>query len=164
MPLFDIPGWSVTAAPIPESTMQVSKKRKRPVSNTDKVQSAEVNLEKLLKRLKGKSGAGDDGVSKGDGKKEGQAGKKKNREKQPGAADQRRKSISLPKHPQAVDKDTISSPRAPKRSKTKHEGTESKPGPSSAPLVKRKSREVSGTGLTALQQGMKQSLDGARFR
>jgi len=46
MVLFDVPGWSVPGAPVAVP----SKKRKRP-QGLDQMQSATVNVEKLMKRL-----------------------------------------------------------------------------------------------------------------
>ena len=53
MPLFDVPGWSVTADPVVD---QASRKRKRHSEDSERVSGAEVNFDKLVKKLKGKTG------------------------------------------------------------------------------------------------------------
>ncbi|KAF8076251.1 ribosomal RNA-processing protein 8 [Lyophyllum atratum] len=163
MPLFDIPGWSVTSPPITESSSQ-SKKRKRPASDTHKLQSAEVNLEKLVKKLKGGSSVDDQG--KHGEKKRGQMGllggkQKAEKQKAKSKADavKGQKKISRPRPLKATETDSALPLRPAKRGKTEHT-VES----SSAVASTRKSLDSSTSGLTALQQGMKQSLDGARFR
>jgi len=156
----------VTSPPITESSSQ-SKKRKRPASDTHKLQSAEVNLEKLVKKLKGSSSVDDRGKHRE--KKRGQMGPlggKQKAEKQKAkskvdAVDGQKKIISRPMPLKATEKDSALSPRPGKRGKTKHTA-ESSSYLAVAPM--RKSLDSSTSGLTALQQGMKQSLDGARFR
>lgn len=166
MALFDIPGWSVSAPPVAESSQQVSKKRKRPASDSDKLQSAEVNLEKLVKRLKGK-GTDTKSVGKGKGKEKAdkkkevkQAKKSKAQRAADAESEAKKKTISRPMPLKAIDKDSITSERPAKRQRTKLAVAEA----SSTPSPVKKVDGGSTDGLTALQKGMKQSLDGARFR
>lgn len=165
MALFDIPGWTVSAPPLAESSRHVSKKRKRPASDGDKLQSAEVNLEKLVKRLKGKGDAETRGSK---GKEKEKAGKKTEmkREKKSKAqtvdTEVKKKTISRPMPLKAMDRTSISSERPAKRQKTKPVVTEASSRSSLSPT--KKVDGDSTDGLTALQKGMKQSLDGARFR
>ena len=54
MPIFDVPGWSLSSDPATEAG---SRKPKRPPSDTgseSQIHSAEINLEKLVKKLTGK--------------------------------------------------------------------------------------------------------------
>lgn len=53
MALFDVPGWSVPAAAQPSPSSSNTKKRKRPSAAGDpgKLQTAEINMEKLMKKL-----------------------------------------------------------------------------------------------------------------
>lgn len=157
MALFDIPGWSVTTAPVTETSKTESKKRKRPSSESDRLQSAELNLEKLVKRLKGKPASNRDVVPPREAKTSTGKKKEKKRGKNAGASEETKKTISRPKPLKAAEKGSIPSPRANKKIKTNHEATET----ASSTNITFVSQEA---GLTARQQGMKQSLDGARFR
>ncbi|RDB22865.1 hypothetical protein Hypma_010341 [Hypsizygus marmoreus] len=168
MALFDVPGWTMPAKPVAESSNQVSKKRKRPASlDADKLQAAEVNLDKLVKRLKGNSSEASKSAqtpnrgeisasSKGD-----RQGKKTKKAKPKASSGAEKKEISWPKPLQPTDKDLALLARPTKKAKTKHMVETSTPPPPAAVSKKAKGLAAS---LTALQQGMKQSLDGARFR
>ncbi|KAK7049664.1 25S rRNA (adenine645-N1)-methyltransferase [Paramarasmius palmivorus] len=156
MALFEVPGWSVPNAPVAESSTSSSRKRKRPTNDTDsekKVRSAEVNLEKIVKTLTGKSRDKDRSKAK----------KKKEKQKQPEDCGEKKMEISRPMPLKAVDKrgSTSSLPPA-KKAKTKHEKSASqetlvKPSQSVDSLT-------SESGLTPMQKSMKHSLEGARFR
>jgi hypothetical protein len=165
MALFDIPGWSVSAPPVAESSSHVSKKRKRPASEFNNLQSAEVNLEKLVKRLKGK---GDAEVrdSKGKSKAGEKAELKRERERKSKTqtlhVEDKKKTISRPMPLKAVGRTSIVSERPTKRQKTKPVVSEASSTPSVSPA--KKVDDASTAGLTVLQKGMKHSLDGARFR
>jgi len=165
MGLFDVPGWAVSATPVAEQPNRLTKKRKRPSVDGEKVHAAEVNLEKLVKKLKdgtpdrdGKRGSTDTSNVPGMSKSKQRKSKRKEKAK---LVEERRQTISLPKPLKAVDRSSISPPLT-KRFESKHERKESASTLHS--ILGRKSVEVVGSGLTALQQGMKQSLDGARFR
>lgn len=187
MALFDVPGWSVASAPVSEASTQVSKKRKRPASPTStdssKFHSAEVNLEKLVQRLKGNSSKDEDRSKTPERKSRGgvagflgmgRSGKRDSKTIARGRAqDELKKSISQPKalRPKAEVSSRNSSPRRPaKKVKAKHGSSESVSMyapttiPVPAPVEKQEPVNDSSSGLTAMQKSMKQSLDGARFR
>jgi len=163
MALFDVPGWAVPATPVAEQPNRLTKKRKRP--SVDGVHAAEINLEKLVKKLKdgtpGRDGEGrstDTSNVPGTSKSKQRKSKKKEKANR---TEERKQTISLPKPLKPVDRTSIELPLT-KRFELKHERKES-----SSPyhsILGRKSVEADGSGLTPLQQGMKQSLDGARFR
>jgi len=167
MPLFDVPGWTVPSPLVGDASPRVSKKRKRPASHPSKFQSAEVNLDKLVKRLTGNSYAerGPTSSSK-QAKKSGFLGgskisdKKRLKKSSPTAdnLDEQKKTISRPKPLKRamIERDSIEILQPVKRVKTKHKD------PVAGTV--QKSPNNSTTGLTALQLDMKQSLDGARFR
>jgi ribosomal RNA-processing protein 8 len=148
MALFDVPGWSVPAEPA-----QVAGKRKRP-SGQVKVPVPEVNLDQLVKKLKVSGSKADANgtcsVDKGKTKRKRRVGHSKSGGDE---ESQRAKDSTLLK-PQVSGSATedgrkrqrISSSSAPKAISTSPEDDES---------TKR---------LTAMQKGMKHSLDGARFR
>ncbi|KAG5648681.1 hypothetical protein DXG03_000027 [Asterophora parasitica] len=176
MPLFDVPGWSVTAPPVTEASTSVSKKRKRPAGDSQRLHSAELNLEKLVNKLKGNFSSESLGsFGKHADKKAKQAEfsavarkadkkKEKKAKARQDAVEVKKKTISRPMPLQAAGKDSGASPTRPaKKAKTKHTAEASS---SQASLISaKKSLDGSPTGgLTALQKGMKQSLDGARFR
>jgi len=162
MALFDVPGWAVSATPVAEQPNRFTKKRKRPSVDGEKAHASEVNLEKLVKKLKDGT-PGRDGERRGTdtsnvpGTSKSKQRKSKKKEKAK-LVEERKQTISLPKPLKPVDRSSIS-PSLTKRIELKHERKES-----SHSILGRKSVEVDGSGLTALQQGMKQSLDGARFR
>ncbi|KAF8897406.1 ribosomal RNA-processing protein 8 [Infundibulicybe gibba] len=152
MSLFPVPGWSMTSNPIPTSK-PVSKKRKRPSTNPDKLQSAEINLEKLVKKLK------NDSTTLIDGREARDKTLPKNR---------KTKRSQETKNRTEIDR---SKPASPKEEHSEKNRTRTP----STTLAKRKSRKLQDeasvaepqgaiSGLTSLQQTMKQSLDGARFR
>jgi ribosomal RNA-processing protein 8 len=131
----------------------------------------EVNLEKLVKKLKGSSetkedknrnrkqaeGAGSSVLRRGQLRKRG----KKTRIDD---VEERKKSISLPKPLKATSMDSdmiIVTPRT-KVLKGSRSSTDSSPSKKVSP-TKRMDSSIA-VGLTSLQKGMKQSLDGARFR
>lgn len=141
MVLFDVPGWSLPSAP---SLHEASKKRKRPTSTSSQLLSTEINIEKIVERLKkttrpatSKSSAKDRISRSGN--------KSKSVDK---------KIISRPK-PLAISGEKGERPA--KKQKIKRDaGDVPKPGST-----------LSGeheTNLTPLQKDMKRSLGGARFR
>ncbi|KAI3612375.1 ribosomal rna-processing protein 8 [Moniliophthora roreri] len=156
MPLFEVPGWSVPDTPVAESSTSGSRKRKRPTSDTDsekkKIRSAEVNLEKIVKTLTGKTR--DNGPIKS----------KKKQKKHSKAQDVsiKKKEISRPMPLRAADKRESTSSLPPaKKAKTKHERSASQETFVKQPI---ETSEESITSLTAMQKSMKQSLEGAQFR
>ncbi|KAF7983945.1 hypothetical protein HWV62_18356 [Athelia sp. TMB] len=220
MPLFDVPGWSVPAA-APTSS---SNKRKRPSSSTNsnsdlgaglgRIKSAEMNLDKLMHKLRGdkEEGAGPrtgkkrkrsgtnasladlvEGPSLAKRKEEQTLPKEKGREKDKAAKKPKRgapelAAISGPKKLQSK-KEREARARERKEQEaaaaavsnaslatSNHTLVQSTPSPPKSSFnfsfkspgaatdegdKKGKGKE---SGLTALQKGMKASLDGARFR
>lgn len=168
MPLFDVPGWSVPST----APSQSSQKRKRPSSDVDKVQAAEMNLDKLMNKLRGDKG--DDNSPR--------ASKKRKRSTSDAGEEgsQRRKGISdwgLRRKEKPPMTSMIS---RPKKMKGKRDITKPADKSSMPSLTRTKSPVISlgnssmtskatmspsaKSGLTPLQKSMKQSLDGARFR
>ncbi len=155
MALFDVPGWSVPGAPVAVP----SKKRKRPSKQgLDHIQSATVNVEKLMERLateqtpartKGDHGGGVSADA-------GQPPKKKRKRVKDHEVQQ--------SHTPARGDGEQSTPKKKKRKdgqkKTGGDKVTSSPPPASSHPPSEPSRDA----LTSLQRGMKQSLDGARFR
>ncbi|KAI6134860.1 methyltransferase-domain-containing protein [Pisolithus croceorrhizus] len=155
MALFDVPGWTVPTEPTPAQAG--SKKRKRRQHSPDDIQSAQANLDKLVRMLGHVPPEGDPRPLK----------KKKSRAKvSQGTLEP--KKVEVPTPEVFTPKDGVA------RSKTKtdrqHKGSKNSkssatekldpPDPSSErPLpVQEKS------GLTPLQKHMKQNLGGAHFR
>ncbi|KAJ7507681.1 methyltransferase-domain-containing protein [Mycena galericulata] len=183
MPLFEVPGWSVATAPVSEPSIGTSRKRKR----TEEPDSSEPSdLQKFVQKHH-LDADGDDAstVSRGAnrvkalGKSLVKKTMDRKRQKKADALEQKKKTISLPKalmaseqgHQVTPSSSSLSLVRPTKRPKREH-------GPVDAPLPaipedgsvtipehSSPSAEVKATaGLTALQKGMKRSLDGARFR
>ncbi|KAI0053072.1 hypothetical protein FA95DRAFT_1552962 [Auriscalpium vulgare] len=169
MALFQVPGWSVPAAPVTES-----KKRKRPAHDTatpEKITTAQVNVEKLMKRL---SGGGERAqkntkrterpprdkksnlaVRTGEGTEVKESGRQKER---------RTKRSAVGNHPAA---DATTRPPINPPSKKKPKKSRDKDGPRHAAAQSPNYEQAETTPaakLTTLQSGMKQNLEGARFR
>ncbi|KAF9469016.1 methyltransferase-domain-containing protein [Collybia nuda] len=166
MAFFDIPGWTVSTSPVAESSQtKVSKKRKRPPNDSDKLQSAEINLDKLVRKLKWKDGTDTRSPGGSEKKKVSRKAEMKREKKskvQMVDSETKKKTISRPMPLKAVDRTSVSSERPAKRQKMKPVVIEAS---STSSLSTTKNADGgSSTGLTALQKGMKQSLDGARFR
>jgi ribosomal RNA-processing protein 8 len=173
MALFSVPGWSVPST----APAQSSKKRKRPSHDADKVQSAEINLEKLMNKLKDKDEgvdsprapkkrrrSGSEAEEKGEGSSQGGKGKGiaewglRRKDKRPstsmisGPKKLRGKKDSAKPVDHAASMPSLSrakSPASPISRTSFALGSKSPPAPSN---------------LTPLQKDMKHSLDGARFR
>ncbi|KAG6817204.1 hypothetical protein H0H87_011562 [Tephrocybe sp. NHM501043] len=157
MPLFDVPGWAVGAPPIAETSTGTSKKRKRPVAYEPyDLKAAEANIEKLIKNLKLPSAEAPPSAKK----------------KTLAASDDGKTEIRKPKKTKkakiaVAEEKTRPTPAKPIKSKKRekdHTSTEqSKRTIKKDPSVNASSQSKA-DGLTALQKGMKESLDGARFR
>lgn len=164
MALFEVPGWTMPSAPMTDIA-QRSGKRKRP-SDASKVQSAEVNLEKLMKKLK-KNGASTSPQAKGKttrkipdpstARSKEKGSRPKGDESRKAVGGKVKQNISGPteKYPVST-KDATGSLPSSKRKVKKDAQAQSKN------LPKKSSSQIAG--LTTLQNNMKQSLDGARFR
>lgn len=167
MALFDVPGWGVPGAPVAEA--QNSRKRKRPSApNGDKVATATVNLEKLMRKL---DPVGD--TSRPVSTKNQRSKKAKGTAGQDKKTAPRRTSPERPRKKEPPQKrtreETSSSPHdPPSRKKTKKNANAK--GESQGPAASMSAKPSKGAppkskeGLTVLQAGMKNSLEGARFR
>ncbi len=154
MTLFEVPGWSVTGEPVPDSPSR-SKKRKRSSNDgSDKGHLPDLNIDKLVKRLKGHKS--DHATSSlGNGKKE---KKEKSEQLKEQEREEKKKSISLPKPLKSATQEQSKSStvtRLQKHRKTRS-SVESAPAAVQSP--------AGGEALTTMQKSMKQSLDGAKFR
>lgn len=168
MALFQVPGWSMPTAPVSTLPQSISKKRKRPAAqDVDKVQFAEVNLDKLMQKLGGirdhdsedkqgpnkrkrKHGKTSQGLDTKDGHAMSSKGKVKITSSLGGSS--------------GVEHSVKESSKPPKKMKQKKSKLDAGK-PSSSEQQPRVSPAVDGvSGLTSLQKGMKNSLDGARFR
>jgi len=152
MVLFDVPGWSVPGAPVAAP----SKKRKPP-QGLDQIQAATVNVEKLMKRLAteqthARTKGDHSGLSAGADAHE-PPKKKRRRVKD---------KVQQTHTPARGDGEQNTSRKKRKDRQQKTGGDKLASSPSPAPS--HPTPQPSGNGLTTLQRGMKQSLDGARFR
>jgi ribosomal RNA-processing protein 8 len=162
MALFDVPGWS-----IPDEPVAVSSKKRNRVSkqNIDKVQLATANMEKLMMQLAASPAAESTRDELKEGKGEGVSAdgdrppeKKRRRVK-------RNKSQQQSSAPAAVQEDESHKASRMKGRKDRRKETPGKEVTgTSSPTESRPPPESRSTSLTSLQHGMKQSLDGARFR
>ncbi|KAI9447791.1 methyltransferase-domain-containing protein [Lactarius indigo] len=157
MALFDVPGWSVPGAPLAVP----SKKRKRPSKQgLDQIQSAAVNVEKLMERLAMERTHG----PKTKTKREHGGGVSADADQPPKKKHKRVKDHKvLQSHTSTRGDGEQSTPKKKRKDREKKTGgdkvTSSPSLASSHPPP-----QPSGNALTSLQRGMKQSLDGARFR
>lgn len=176
MPLFEVPGWSVTGAP---AESHGGKKRKRPSSdgNTNKLETAHINFEKLMDKLEASDAAPAGGKKqkkerkrpKGEPDARGSArptglatsggkqqGKKRKRDEAPvdsgGDAEHAERAVESAQA--NLPRKKIEIQQRGRRSAPIHEGDAA--GGSKPALQQQK--------LTKLQAGLKSSLDGARFR
>jgi ribosomal RNA-processing protein 8 len=161
MALFDVPGWSIPDEPVAVT----SKKRKRASKqNFDKVQSAATNMERLMEQLAAGPAAENTRRELKEGKSRGVSAdgdrppeKKRRRVK-------RNKSQQSPT-PVAVQEDETNKASRKKRKNDKRtDRSGEKAAVALSPTETRLPPEARSTSLTSLQHGMKQSLDGARFR
>lgn len=174
MPPFEVPGWSVPEAPTPDSNG--AKKRKRPPSDgdTNKLETAHINFDKLMKKL-------------AEGNTAPAGGKKQKRERKSPNGDpsargsvkptrlatnggtpqgKKRKQAMVPAKghgesepaERAVESEQVNVPRRKKtdtQQRSRAPTHESDAADSSKPPIQK---------LTKLQASLKSSLDGARFR
>ncbi|KAF8639705.1 hypothetical protein AX17_000967 [Amanita inopinata Kibby_2008] len=165
MSLFEVSGWSVPVDPVAESSSH-SKKRKRASHDSDKPHFTDVSFEKFVKRLKGSRSEQVTSPSASTESKKEKKREKKNREKEhkrEREREEKKKSISLPKPLKpfvAEQASRLSSAHPPKKPKVKRTSVQLTPPSLPSPTRQHDNAEE----LTELQKGMKQSLDGARFR
>jgi ribosomal RNA-processing protein 8 len=163
MALFQVPGWSMPAAPVSALSQSTSKKRKRPATQeVDKVQSVEVNLDKLMQKL-GRDHEDEQGPKK----------KKSKHGKTPQGMDTRDESATSSKgkkkNPSSLGVVALSVAESSKPPTKVKQKKKKKPVAEKASSSEQQPRNTSPaadgvSGLTSLQKGMKESLDGARFR
>ncbi|KAG6868455.1 hypothetical protein C0993_002593 [Termitomyces sp. T159_Od127] len=154
MALFDVPGWTVDAPSIVEAT---SKKRKRSAVEPHDLQAAEANFEKLVAQLERSSS-----------KKLGVTPKKREKkDKKKGAMNHNSDTTDKQSRKKVKDvaEKLMSPPQPPPKSSDKLHPLSA----SSKKTKKKHGRDSSSSqsafvNLTPLQKGMKESLDGARFR
>ena len=151
MVLFDVPGWSVSGAPVAVP----SKKRKRP-QGLDQIQSATVNVEKLMKRLATEQEQ-THASTKGDrsGPSAGADGHQPPKKKRKRVQDKVQQSHT----PARGDGEQNASRKKRKGGQKNTRGDKAASLAASHPTPR-----PSGNALTTLQRGMKHSLVGARFR
>ncbi|KAF8974344.1 methyltransferase-domain-containing protein [Flammula alnicola] len=178
MALFDVPGWTVKAMPV-----QVSKKRKRPSTSANQLESAEVNVEKLMSKLENvrPGELSEPKLPSTEFNSETKKRKQRQKQKRGQVSAERQKEIkektlpptslpdvkqnTLPESPIHGNKLRIEPSLKPKKkAKTKHSTDPPQATPSKPISAPGKALASSASGLTALQKSMKDSLDGARFR
>jgi len=157
--LFEVPGWSVSTEPLSPSPSKKSKKRKRPHDNdgsSEKLESAQVNLDKLMKTLERADSVTRPQKKKHKGKKStGPPG---------GVADNKSAAATPPKASpeKARPNDVKDVKKLSKKPKGKHVTPKEKGV--SKPDHPPKATDSGDPNLTTLQNRMKRKLDGARFR
>jgi len=157
MALFDVPGWSVPDDPV---TVTPKKRKWSSKHDSNKIRSATVNVEKVMKQLSAHPGPTAEGP-RGQLKKDKEEGpsterppKKKRRRVEGNKSQAPTPVVQVETH--KTSKKKRKKDRARETSGDKGAGPQS---PSSCQLAP-ESRST----LTSLQHDMKQSLDGARFR
>ncbi|VDB96959.1 unnamed protein product [Peniophora sp. CBMAI 1063] len=190
MSLFEVPGWSVPSAPVQESKKR--KRPSRAAEGDEKVRGVEVNLEKLVKKMDSISGEADGRKKKKAKREDGEgaanarsngAGEGKKTRKDAGKAKEQVISEALAKQGEKrtakAEKTQATAPSQPesttpavaplsKKAKkaARAAAKAEQPTPSreaKAPTTKKQNGGAF-KDLTALQSGMKNSLEGARFR
>lgn len=142
-------------APVPEQSQQVSGKRKRPNSHRDDIQSAEVNIERLMAKLANTRPEASPPAPK----------KRKNVQNQDQITASTAERQSEAKAAQKPGASSVSpSLKARKKEKKRRKVDPSPTSPIMATRSPAKVQTSSNTHLTALQKSMRDSLDGARFR
>ncbi|KAJ3517989.1 hypothetical protein NLJ89_g171 [Agrocybe chaxingu] len=166
MSLFQVPGWSMASAPVREEPQHASKKRKRPSADTHRLEAAEVNIDKLISKLAHPQPGENPANSKGKAKAQDPGRNARFRKKQKLVAD----SADAPeKRPSASSSEGKAPPSSPTKSKRERKKI-AKSNPPATEVTSKRARpsspqqEAASSRLTALQKGMKESLDGARFR
>ncbi|KAF9569359.1 uracil phosphoribosyltransferase [Agrocybe pediades] len=192
MALFDVPGWSIpTPAPVREESHSVSKKRKRPANDANKMKAVEVNLEKIMATLNEtlpdpRKEEARSSASNSKQPTQGQPKSKKRKQRHdtaPIEAEEHGKKSSpspaqktkLEVNPGNSTNNKSKEYRQPndaparKKEKRKEKAKSNASTAADAPVAKAKpatvkSKTAAGASLTSLQQSMKEKLDGARFR
>ncbi|KAI0248714.1 methyltransferase-domain-containing protein [Lactifluus subvellereus] len=161
MVLFDVPGWSVSDDPVAVTPKKRKRSSKRDI---DKVQSATANIEKLMEQLASRPAV----ENARHEVKEGKSGVMSAQYDQPPKKKRRHVRSNKAQEsqtPAAVEGDPAQGAPGRKRRKDRPKATtgEKAAGSSSTSSSQPLPQSPPST-LTSLQHGMKQSLDGARFR
>lgn len=155
MSIFEVGGWAVEAAPVREATQRLSKKRKRP-SDHHKIESAGVNVDKVMAKLTQGLPQTSTSTSSHNVEEYQEPMKKKPKQKYS------RKGTSCAQGGESIVPVKIGDRESsPKKTRNQHQG-----GLRPSKITSKNSTQKmpSDTPLTSLQKGMKDSLDGARFR
>jgi len=164
MSIFEVGGWVVKAAPVREPAQRLSKKRKRP-SDHNKIESAGVNVDKLTAKLTqglpqiatSTSSQNVEAYKEARQKKTKQMCSRKVTKYKEGASCARGDESSVPvTNSEIRDREYL-----PKKNQNQHQRDLRSP---KIPSKNSKQKTPSDVSLTSLQKGMKNSLDGARFR
>jgi ribosomal RNA-processing protein 8 len=153
MSIFEVGGWAVKAAPVRETPQQrLSKKRKRP-SGHSKIESAGVNVDELMTKLTQALPQTSTSTSSHNVEEYQEPIKKKLKQMYS------RKGTSYARRGESIVPVEIGDGQSsPKGGKSQHQG-DLRPSKKNS-----KQKMPFDTPLTLLQKGMKDSLDGARFR
>ena len=158
MTLFEVEGWDVKMVPVHEATRRLSKKRKRQCHfDHNQIESAEVNFEKLA-RLTGLPE-----TSASSGPRNVEECQKPRRKKRHSRHITKNKETSCTRGGEFISSVPSSSDRESSPKKAKHQ-QERDLRPSKTIYENSKQKTLSDVSLTPLQKGMKEGLNGARFR
>lgn len=168
MSLFEVKDWDVPSpAGMASSVPKSSKKRKRPANDAGKIHSAQVNVEKLMRKVETGGFRSRNEQKKGRRKGRTEDTYMLNTASNPGAKLQTR-GQTKDKNSETEVKlaSNNANPPHPKRAKKKSSRTQS---PIDDALSLRQKKNLNratepSTGLTSLQASMKDNLEGARFR
>jgi ribosomal RNA-processing protein 8 len=161
MALFNVPGWSIPDVPVAVT----SKKRKRSSKqNSDKVQSAATNMERLMEQLAASPAAENTRHELKEGKSGGVSADRDRPPEKKRRHVKRNKSQQSPTPAAVREDETYRASRKDRKKDKRKERSGEKATVTLSPTETRPPPESRSTSLTSLQHGMKQSLDGARFR
>lgn len=161
MALFDVPGWSIPDEPV----AVMPKKRKRASKqNLDKVQSAATNMERLMEQLAASPAAENTQHELKEGKSGGVSADGDRSPEKKRRHIKRNKSQQSPTPAAVPEDETHKASRKNRKKDKRKERSGEKATVMLSPTENRPPPESRSTSLTSLQYGMKQSLDGARFR
>jgi ribosomal RNA-processing protein 8 len=156
MALFEVPGWSVPDDPVTVTP----KKRKSSKHDSNKIRSATLNVEKVMKQLSAHppTAEGPRGQLKG-GKEEGPS-------TEGGRPKKKRRRVEGNKSQAPTPVVQVETHKTSKKKKRKDRAKETSGDKDACPQSRSSSQLApeSRSTLTSLQHDMKQSLDGARFR
>jgi len=162
--LFEVPGWSVPSKPVSDPSQNHKKRKRGQSGQTDKIQAASTNIEKLIEKLGSKSDAAE-GQPKKKQKARGNS-KPSTSSPKPGSSLQSKRKPRVVEEnetrPLSMPQDGDKAIFGKKKQKQRRESTGH--DASEVGSSKKAKTGASDKGLTSLQENMKSSLDGARFR